>query len=278
MVTVNIIPKIGGYASPNDTICEGTLTTYVAVHSNGGVGPAFQWYKNYAPIPGATGLLYSTANLKTGDVIYCTMYSIGVCTDPTTVSTDTIFMVVLPVITKPSATITSVPVIPQPHKAVTFTAHVKNGGPAPTYQWQVNGVNMAGATYATWSAITLKPFDKVNVIITSNDPCATNKTASSDTITIGFPTTVSEIGSNTRFNVFPNPNNGSFRITASSILSEQIQIELVNTIGQTVYKEELPVANREVEKNIVLGDVASGIYLLKLSDNNTVHTTRLVIR
>ena len=121
------------------------------------------------------------------------MYSVGVCTDPVTVSTDTIHMMVLPIVTKPSATITSVPAIPQPWKPVTFTAHVTNGGYQPAYQWQLNGGNVIGAIYAIWSASNLKPFDKVNVIVTSNDPCAVNKTTSSDTITIGFPTNVDKI-------------------------------------------------------------------------------------
>jgi hypothetical protein len=277
-VKVNIIPKIGGYASPNDTICDGTLTTYVAVHSNGGVNPAFQWYKNYNPIPGATALVYSTSTLKTGDVFYCTMYSVGVCTDPVVVSTDTIFMVVLPIITQPSATISSVPAIPQPNRLVNFTAHVTNGGPDPKYQWQLNGVNQIGATYATWSAYNLQPFDKVNVIITSNDPCAISKTASSDTITIGFPTSIYNIEETTSFNVYPNPNDGNFKITAANIAAGAVKLELLNTVGLVVYKEEINTVNKQIDHDIKLSGIASGIYLLKLYDNGAVNTVKLTIR
>jgi hypothetical protein len=277
-VTVNIIPKIGGWASPNDTICEGTLTQYVAVHSNGGVNPVLQWYKNYQPIPGANGLVFSTANLKTGDVIYCTMYSVGVCTDPVTVSTDTIRMVVLPIITEPSATISSVPATPQPEKLVTFTAHVKNGGPDPKFQWQLNGVNQIGATYSTWSAYTLKPFDKVNVIITSNDPCAIKKTASSDTITIGFPTRISSTEATNDLKVYPNPNDGNFRVTTTNITGETVKLELVNAIGQLVYKMPVDVVNTRLNHEVNLNGLASGIYLLKLYDNGVVNTIKLTIR
>jgi hypothetical protein len=277
-VTVNIIPKIGGWASPNDTICEGTLTTYVSVHSNGGVNPVLQWYKNYQPIPGANTILYNTSNLKTGDVIYCTMYSVGVCTDPVTVSTDTIKMVVLPVITQPSATISSVPAIPQPNKLVTFTAHVNNGGPDPKFQWQLNGVNQIGATYSTWSAYTLKPFDKVNVIITSNDPCAVNKTASSDTITLGFPTTISNIADNPNFNVYPNPNDGNFRITATNISGPAVKLELVNGVGQLVYKKEINAVSKKIDTELKLNGLVSGVYLLKLYDSGTVNTFKLTVR
>ncbi|WP_276134301.1 T9SS type A sorting domain-containing protein [Polluticoccus soli] len=278
LVTVNIIPKIGAWASPNDTICEGTLTTYVAIHSNGGVNPTFQWYKNFAPIAGANGLVYSTATLKTGDKFYCTMYSVGVCTDPVTVSTDTISMVVLPIVTQPSATISSVPAIPQPDRLVTFTAHVQNGGPNPKYQWQLNGTNQLGAINATWSAYTLKPFDKVNVLITSDDPCALTKTASSDTITLGFATSVGNIGNAAAFNVYPNPNDGNFRITAYNVSGQSVKLELLNAVGQLVYQETISAVNRQIDQAVRLQNIASGVYLLKLYDNGSVNTIKLNIR
>jgi hypothetical protein len=206
------------------------------------------------------------------------MYSVGVCTDPVVVSTDTIFMVVLPIITKPSATISSVPAIPQPNHLVNFTAHVTNGGPDPKYQWQLNGVNQIGATYATWSAYNLQPFDKVNVIITSNDPCAISKTASSDTITLGFPTSITKLEENAGLNVYPNPNDGNFKITATGISGPTAKLEVINAVGQVVYKETVNVANEKLESDIRLDHVASGIYLLKLYDNGAVYSVKLTIR
>ncbi|MBS1585058.1 MAG: T9SS type A sorting domain-containing protein [Bacteroidetes bacterium] len=65
---------------------------------------------------------------------------------------------------------------------VTFSAAITNGGPSPTYQWKVNNVNVA--TTATYSSSTLNNGDQVTCVITSNAPCVTPTTATSNTITM----------------------------------------------------------------------------------------------
>src|SRR6202008_5180038 len=81
-------------------------------------------------------------------------------------------------------TITSTPTSICACASVTFTATPVNGGATPTYQWQVNGVNVAGQTAATFTTTTLNNNDAVTVIMTSNDPCATPATATSNSIPV----------------------------------------------------------------------------------------------
>jgi gliding motility-associated-like protein len=67
--------------------------------------------------------------------------------------------------------------------SITFTANPTNGG-TPTYQWKINGVNVAGQTSATFTTTSLANGDAVTVVMTSNDACANPTTATSTAINI----------------------------------------------------------------------------------------------
>jgi gliding motility-associated-like protein len=78
-----------------------------------------------------------------------------------------------------------------PGECVIFTATPTNGGAAPTYQWQVNGVNgTAPSTNATYEDCNLQAGDQVTVIVTSNLACVSNSPASSTAQTITIVATV----------------------------------------------------------------------------------------
>ncbi len=66
---------------------------------------------------------------------------------------------------------------------VTFNATPTNGGTAPTYQWKVNGNNVAGATSTSYS-YTPAQGDVVTCVMTSNMSCVNGNPATSNAITM----------------------------------------------------------------------------------------------
>ncbi|MDP1622766.1 MAG: M6 family metalloprotease domain-containing protein [Bacteroidales bacterium] len=64
---------------------------------------------------------------------------------------------------------------------VTNMATACNGGSAPSYQWKVGGMNVTGATSATFSIIPSNN-DEVTCILTSNEACAVNNPAISNSV------------------------------------------------------------------------------------------------
>jgi hypothetical protein len=73
--------------------------------------------------------------------------------------------------------------------SVTFTATPLNGGAQPSYQWQVNGLNV-GTNSPTYTTSTLTNNAQVKVILTSNATCASPTTVTSNIITMTVNSTV----------------------------------------------------------------------------------------
>jgi gliding motility-associated-like protein len=70
-----------------------------------------------------------------------------------------------------------------PGQTITFIAEITNGGDAPIFQWQVNGIN-TGANNDTVTISTLNDGDIVSCILSSNSACVTVPTGNSNTIMI----------------------------------------------------------------------------------------------
>lgn len=65
----------------------------------------------------------------------------------------------------------------------TFTASTENPGPAPTYQWMING-SPVGASSPVFTTAQLQDGDEVTCMITSSLGCATGETALSNGISV----------------------------------------------------------------------------------------------
>ena len=263
--TVNAIitnvSSIGAYASPNDTFCEGTQLTMVAVPFNMGASPQYQWFKNGTLIPGATALVLNVPTYTTGDSFYCRMIATGVCAVPLTLYTPGIKITVLPITSTPSVSVTSNPSPALPGILNNFTATATNGGPNPAYQWKRNGTDMAGATYAVWSASGLHPYDKITCVVNSSDPCATPKSASSSALVVNFPTGIKDANDGPGVGLYPNPTNGSFNFSSN----ETGTLYLYNMTGQKLATYEV---NEKVSTHQLPSSLSAGIYTVQFIGNS----------
>src|ERR1019366_1958699 len=123
--------------------------TFTATPDNGGSTPSYQWLKNGTNINGANSSTYSTATLVNGDVISVVLTSSSSCASTTTATSNTITVNIttngVTLVSITSTIGTSVCT----GQSVTFIATPVNGGSAPSYQWQDNGVPVSGATAST---------------------------------------------------------------------------------------------------------------------------------
>jgi Domain of unknown function (DUF4082)/Immunoglobulin domain/FG-GAP-like repeat len=130
----------------SQTVVAGASVTFTAAAS-GTPAPTYQWQKNGANISGCTSASYTIASVATGNAGTYTMVatnSAGSATSSGAVLT------VNPATVAPKITTQPVSQTVVVGASVTFTA-AASGAPAPSYQWQKNGANIAGCTSASYT-------------------------------------------------------------------------------------------------------------------------------
>lgn len=189
-ITMTVLPP--GPASvnistPSATICSGTSITFSAVPINGGSSPTYQWQINGGNV-GSNSSTFTTSSLANGDVVQVIMTSNLSCATGSPATSNSITIIVTQSLT-PSVSIGASSSTICAGTNVTFTANPTNGGTTPSYQWQINGVNV-GANNPVYANNTLNNGDVVKCILTSNYVCVTATTATSNTIQMTVNTAV----------------------------------------------------------------------------------------
>ncbi len=185
-VTVNpvAIPEITIIADQNE-VCEGAMITFTATIANGGTTPGYQWFVNDDPAVGATGEIYSYIAAD-GDQVTCRLTSNATCANPMEATSNTITMLVVPLI-YPSITISPSVNPVCPGQEVTLSATTSFGGTTPTYIWFVNGEERG-----TTASLTIIPQegDRVWCEFISSLDCAEPELVLSDTVLFNLRSTI----------------------------------------------------------------------------------------
>jgi hypothetical protein len=261
--TVSIVsgPTVVAYASPNDTICLGTTTTFTALPANPGTGASYQWLKNGIALPGSNSLSFPVSGLIDGDVVsfLLTPGTGAACTTP--VNSNFITMTVRqyqqPILEMQASDTTIWPGL-----LVNFNVTNTSGGANPTYQWKVNNQNIVGATSTVWGTTQLQDNDKVCVVMSPDFLCANPGTASA-CVTMHVSTGINQLN-NTQLKVYPNPAKETLTIEG---LTANTSIQLIDVLGRVVY-----TTTGAGIVTIPTKQLANGNYVLKLTATDGKNT------
>lgn len=77
--------------------------------------------------------------------------------------------------------------------------------------------------------------------------------------------------------IYPNPSDGNFRIQLNGYENLTVNMVVSNTLGQTLYSEQLTVDAGVSAHDINLSHLAAGTYMVKLLDGDNVQTMNIVI-
>jgi hypothetical protein len=277
VVNPSFTPSVTVTATPNDTVCSGTMVTFTPTPAYGGTAPVYIWMKNGAGV--SVGATYSYIPAD-GDIISCRMASNFTCRLADTVtSNSTAMKVYVPLV--PAVTILANPgTTVAKGTPVTFTAVATNAGTAPTYQWLINGTAVTGATSSVYTDSTLADKDSVTCQVVSNGPCG--GLMSFNTITMAITTVgvkdITSAGMDVK--VLPNPNKGAFTIKGSIVGNgnEDVTIELTNMLGQVVFRGITITQNGIVNERIqVSNTLPNGMYMLTLRTQTAANVYHVII-
>jgi hypothetical protein len=149
-------------------VCQSTPVTFNASVVNGGSLPVYQWKVNGTNTGTNSPVLsYTPAN---GDAVTCKLTSNAACVSGSPATSVPLSMAVSPGL--PASVTISAGANPFCQGTpVSFIALPVNGGPAPLYQWQINGINSGAPSTTPTFTCTPANGDGVNCLLTSNASC-----------------------------------------------------------------------------------------------------------
>jgi hypothetical protein len=81
-----------------------------------------------------------------------------------------------------------------------------------------------------------------------------------------------------QLSVYPNPSQGEFSVSFNASITEAYTIKVYDEVGRLVYNENIENQNGQYIKEVKLGEVASGIYNVTLSNGSNEVTRKVVVK
>jgi gliding motility-associated-like protein len=183
IINPSVVPD-ATITSTNVNVCQGTLISFSAIVNNAGTNPAMQWLFNGAPIPGETGLNFSSSSLSGNAVVSFQVNSTAACANPTQIISNLINLNISPNAT-PSVIIVAEPDVVCVGQPITITATPLFGGLSPNFIFRLNGVTVQQGSSNTFTSVLIEDGDIVSVILNSNYACLNgSNTVSSNIISL----------------------------------------------------------------------------------------------
>lgn len=196
---------------------------------------------------------------------------------------DTVTISILPAsaITYPSINIT---VAPDSNimagTQVTFTANTTNCN-NPSYQWTLDGNNIPGATGSTYTSFFLSDNQIIGCNLSCADTCPSPRDTFSNVITMHVANSAQSLIKSNDMDVqlYPNPNNGIFKVEINDLSAtrQDLQIDILNSLGQIVYSKQSTTNTQKHTDDIALYDMPSGFYILRVSGRSGTNIVRFTI-
>ncbi len=138
-------------------------------------------------------------------------------------------------------------------------------------QWYKDDVGISGATSAKY-----KPIESGVYKIVVIDALGCQKTSNTLQVTItALPPEV--IAREIKLSLSPNPNKGLFNLNFEVKEKADLAIELLNAAGQRIFNQSYPAFIGTFSKQMNVGNVNDGYYVLKILHNKKTYLQKVII-
>ncbi len=123
------------------------------------------------------------------------------------------------------------------------------------YNWQSNHqwVDLQNALTGTWSLYPNFGMTDASIVVSTK-----------------------EINNISNMQVYPNPSSSQVFVKLSLKSSENVRIELMNTMGQLVYSSK--VTGKNINTSVNVSNLSTGIYMLNVITSEGIKTTKLQVK
>jgi hypothetical protein len=156
----------------------------------------------------------------------------------------------------------------QPIPTITQLGNILFSSPAASYQWQLNTVDIPGATNQVYEVLQTGYY---TVMVSDANGCENSATLYVEI------TGIENLFSDQSISVFPNPAYDAFTLLLNSTTEEnrEAKIEVLNLLGQIIFSENGKVENGKLFREIQLNDAAEGMYLVKVTIDDHMYTVQI---
>jgi hypothetical protein len=137
-------------------------------------------------------------------------------------------------------------------------------------QWYLNGNIIPGA-------------NGQNYTVTANGSYTVIVTGMGCTSSASAPVVITSVGIADMNNdpyvllIYPNPNDGNFNISFTSAERSNYRIEIVNALGQLIFKDDLKDFSGHYNKAMSVVEYGQGIYTISLTNSKNETVKKIVV-
>jgi len=161
------------------------------------------------------------------------------------------------------ASVATPPTITQAGNTLTSSSTTGN-------QWLLNGQVLGGEVAQSYTAIQSGVY---SVRVTDNQFC----TLTSNTVTFAFTAIDPTAPAENTLGISPNPAKRNFQLTYRNAGRQAVKLEVLNGGGQIVYSKTYGQFNGTLSQTVNLGNLASGFYLVRVTQGKLVQTRKLIL-